>query len=133
MTYARCANEGTISEITLYNADCLEIMRGMADKSVGLCLTDPPFGIGNFVQASGNVRGAAVKWNDAPPSPEYFTEIERVSVNRIIWGANYFNCFDGKIGAIVWVKNQPMPNFSKAEVASCSYHKRVELYKQLIK
>jgi len=35
--------------------DCLEVMREMPDKCVDLVLTDPPFGIGNFVQVTGNV------------------------------------------------------------------------------
>ena len=29
--------------ITLLHGDCLEVMRGMADKSVGLIVTDPPY------------------------------------------------------------------------------------------
>lgn len=31
--------------ITIYNNDCLEIMRGFEDKSFDLVLTDPPYGI----------------------------------------------------------------------------------------
>jgi len=33
-------------DITLYCGDCLEVMRGMADKSVDTCITDPPYGLG---------------------------------------------------------------------------------------
>jgi site-specific DNA-methyltransferase (adenine-specific) len=105
----------------------------MPDKCIDLVLDDPPFGIGNFIQTSGNItgkgrqRGKEVRWNDEIPCPEYFTEIVRISKHRIIWGANYFNCFEQDGGAIVWVKKQLMPNFSKAEIASCSFHKRVEL------
>lgn len=32
-------------EITLHCGDCLEVMRGMADKSVDAVITDPPYGI----------------------------------------------------------------------------------------
>jgi len=32
-------------EITLYNADCLEVMKDIPDKSVGLCILDPPYNI----------------------------------------------------------------------------------------
>lgn len=95
-----------------------------------LAIVDPPFGIGNFVQDSGNVRGSSVDWNEAIPSYAYFEELNRISKNRIIFGANYYNCFDKNGGAIIWVKNQPMPNFSKAVIASCSFHKKVELYEQ---
>lgn len=30
---------------SLYQGDCLEIMRGMDSKSVDLIVTDPPYGI----------------------------------------------------------------------------------------
>lgn len=113
---------------TIYNADCREVLPSLTP--IDLVLTDPPFGVGNFVQTSGNVRGEKVLWNDEPPAPEVFALLRQVSKHRIIWGANYFNCFEEDGGAIVWVKNQPMPNFSKADIASCSFHKRVELYTQ---
>ena len=119
-----------MSSITIHNADCLPAMREMPDNFFDLAIVDPPFGIGNFKQYSGNKRGEKVTWNDKTPSAEYFEQLERVSKNQIIWGANYFNCFSKKHGAIVWIKNQPMPNFSKAVIASCTIHKKIELYTQ---
>ena len=116
--------------INIYNQDCLEAMKAMPDKVYDLAIVDPPFGIGNFVQVGGNVRGDAVDWNDSTPPQEYFDQLKRVSKNRIIFGANYYNCFEEKGGAIVWIKNQPMPNFSKAVIASCSFHKKIEIYTQ---
>ena len=102
----------------------------MCDNEYDLAIVDPPFGIGNFVQTGGNIRGDKVEWNDNIPASKYFAELKRVSKNQIIFGANYYNCFDDKGGAIVWVKNQPMPNFSKAVIASCSFHKKIEIYTQ---
>jgi len=32
--------------ITLYNADCMEIMKGFADNQFDLAIVDPPYGIG---------------------------------------------------------------------------------------
>lgn len=110
--------------------DCMDQETGLPsypDKFFDLAIVDPPYGIGNFVQTSGNVRGEGVVWNDETPVWDYFIQLRRVSRNQIIWGANYYNCFDSTGGAIVWVKNQPMPNFSKAEIASCSFHKKVEV------
>ena len=107
--------------------DCMEGMKTFPDKYFDLAIVDPPYGIGNFVQTTGNIRGKKVEWNNAIPPPEYFIELKRISKHQIIWGANYFNCFNGKMGAIVWVKNQPMPNFSKAEIASCSIHQKTEV------
>lgn len=116
--------------INLHNVDCMEALAKMQDNQFNLAIVDPPFGIGNFVQTGGNVRGNKVEWNDSIPQQDYFSELRRVSKHRIIFGANYYNCFEEKGGAIVWVKNQPMPNFSKAVIASCSFHKKIELYTQ---
>ena len=112
----------------VFNTDCLEAMKVYPDNYFELAIVDPPFGIGNFVQTGGNIRGEKVTWNEEAPSQEYFAELKRVSKHRIIFGANYYNCFES--GAIVWIKNQPMPNFSKAVIASCSFHKKVEIYTQ---
>ena len=113
--------------INIYNQDCMEAMKEMSENQFDLAIVDPPFGIGNFVQTN---RGQKVDWNDETPTDVYFKELKRVSKNRIIFGANYYNCFEKNGGAIVWIKNQPMPNFSKCVIASCSYHKKIELYKQ---
>ena len=119
-----------MASINLHLGDSLEAMRGMEDNAYDLAIVDPPFGIGNFVQTGGNVRGDKVEWNNEIPSDDYFNELKRVSKERIIFGANYYNCFAGKGGAIVWVKTQPMPNFSKAVIDSCTLHKKIEVYTQ---
>ena len=122
--------------INLFNTDSLTAMRSLSDNQYDIAIVDPPFGIGNFIQTTGkHYRGQKrtskkVTWNNQTPTLEYFTELQRVSKHQIIFGANYFNCFSGKSGAIVWVKNQPMPNFSKAVIASCTFHKKIELYTQ---
>ena len=116
--------------IELIHGDCLQAMMQMNNNQFDIAICDPPFGIGNFVQSSGNKRGESVEWNNEIPSEEYFTELRRVSKNRIVFGANYYNCFEGKHGSIVWIKNQPMPNFSKAVIASCTFHKKIEVYTQ---
>lgn len=111
--------------VTLYHGDCRDILPHL--EPVDLVLTDPPFGVGNFVQITGNLRGEKVEWNDSIPDKFIFDLLKEKAKHRIIWGANYFNCFEESGGAIVWVKNQPMPNFSKADIASCSFYKKVEI------
>jgi DNA modification methylase len=111
--------------VTLYHADCREILPLL--EPVDLVLTDPPYGIGNFVQVTGNKRGKRVTWNEKGLEDNIFVLLINKSKHQIIWGSNYFNSFNGKGGAIVWVKNQPMPNFSKADIASCSFYKKVEI------
>ena len=120
-----------IGDATLYLADCMEVLPTL--PKVDAVITDPPFGVGNFVQTSGNVRGRgdfrglSVEWNELPPPPEFFDLVKRISKHRIIWGANFFNCFEDKGGAIIWDKAQPMPNFSKADIASCTHFQKTEI------
>ena len=117
-------------DIKIYLGDCLEIMPLL--PKVDLVVTDPPFGMGNFVQTSGRImgrgsnKGKKVEWNEAIPSKEIFNLIREKSAHRIIWGANFFNCFEEDGGAIVWIKEQHMPNFSKADIASCTHYKKTE-------
>jgi site-specific DNA-methyltransferase (adenine-specific) len=106
-------------------------MIGMArypDKYFDLAIVDPPFGIGNFIQTTGRIRGNAVKWNDAIPSADYFQELRRVSKHQIIWGANYYNCFEPGKGAIVWFKHVPDEcHMSACTLASCTMQKRITM------
>ena len=105
-------------------------MKEYPDKHFDLAIVDPPYGIGNWVQVTGDLRRdvKAVDWNDSIPNKEYFDELKIVSKERIIWGANYYNCFEGGGGAIIWNKMNPNPKFSNAEIASYSKHKRVAMY-----
>ena len=116
-----------ISQVTL--GDCMEGMKQYPDKYFDLAVVDPPYGIGNWVQVTGNLRRDVkeVEWNNIEhrPNSEYFIELTRISNERIIWGANYYNCFDGNMGAIIWDKKNPNPKFSQSEIASYSKHKRV--------
>lgn len=113
--------------INLHHTDCMTFMAGLPDKAYDLAIVDPPYGIGNWIQISGNVRGEAVTWNDSIPPPEYFAELRRVSSRSVIWGANYYNCFNGGGGALVWNKHMPREsNMSVCELASLSWVKRVD-------
>lgn len=79
----------------LYNMDCMEGMAHFPDKYFDLAVVDPPYGIGvnhNMGRRKGYKHSdyAPVRWDDKPPPSEYFEELERVSKNQIIWGANHF-------------------------------------------
>lgn len=54
--------------MNLHNGDCLEVMRGLADNSVDLVLTDPPYGL-SFM---------GKKWDYDVPSVEIWAEALRV-------------------------------------------------------
>ena len=117
--------------IVIYHGDCREILPQLG--RFDLLLTDPPFGVGNFVQVTGRLMGRGsnrakpVEWNENPPDADLFRLFQAKSKHRIIWGANFFNCFEERGGAIIWDKCQSMPNFSKADIASCTHFQKTEI------
>lgn len=79
----------------VYNTDCIEAIRHVPDQSFQLAVCDPPYGI-RVSHNMGRRRGDApspykkADWDAAPPPSEFFLELQRVSVNQIIWGADHF-------------------------------------------
>ncbi|MCP4082358.1 MAG: site-specific DNA-methyltransferase [Planctomycetaceae bacterium] len=114
--------------IELLNCDCMEYMEGLEDNAFDLAIVDPPYGIGDFSMdgKEKNAHRGTYDWNNKPPEDKYFSELKRTSKNRIIWGANYYNCFDKSGGAIIWYKRMGHPCLSDCEIASCSMKKIVK-------
>ena len=112
-----------LGNITLYNADCMEILKQTPDKYYSLCIVDPPYGIGED-GLKNHSRGKLAKpklytpknWDKSAPDKEYFDELIRVSKNQIIWGGNYFN-LPLNNNWIIWDKLKPNLSFSEAELA----------------
>tara|TARA_R100000353_G_scaffold170048_1_gene133490 strand:- start:659 stop:1327 length:669 start_codon:yes stop_codon:yes gene_type:complete len=137
----------------LTNEDNMDLMKRYDDNFFDLAIVDPPYGIGDWVDKyrndnnikiykSGNKKGKKweriktkwknFSWNDAKPEKEYFDQLKRVSKEQIIWGANYFNCFDEKGGAIIWNKKvNEKSNLSICEIASYSKHKKVSYFESI--
>jgi site-specific DNA-methyltransferase (adenine-specific) len=92
--------------VELIHGDCMDYMRSLADNAFELAIVDPPYGIGvsvNMGRRKGNAKSSYHKFageDKAAPSAEYFEELQRVSRNQIIWGANHF------------VENLPSPSNS---------------------
>jgi DNA modification methylase len=114
---------------TIIQGDCLEVMRGMADKSVDI-LTDPPYGIGADKGVGGGIsKGRKYKGDwDTRPTKEVFDEMLRVGKTVIIFGGNFFTDLLPCNGHwIVWDKtgeikfNNP---YSGAELAWTNVEKR---------
>ena len=126
-----------LGNITLYNADCMEIMKGFSDKQFDLALVDPPYGIdfGTYNRTNKTATGERVKankyhcgdWDKNTPTKSYFTELQRISKNQIIWGGNYFNLPPSKC-FIFWYKHQPVNNFSDGEFAWTSFNKPAKCF-----
>jgi site-specific DNA-methyltransferase (adenine-specific) len=121
-----------IGSLSFFNADNLEIMRGFKDNEFDLAIVDPPYGIGidgqkqsiNLNNPKANRKAHDFKgWDNEIPTAEYFAELERVSKNQIIWGANYFveHLHKGTKGWVVWYKGQEGLTMSDAELAYSSF------------
>lgn len=113
--------------LSLFHADCMEIMKQYPDKHFDLAIVDPPYGIERFKTANEETTGVYAKrgswkhegaknWNNEKPTDEYFEQLFRVSKYQIIWGANNFNLPPSEY-FLVWDKVQYMPNFASAEYA----------------
>jgi site-specific DNA-methyltransferase (adenine-specific) len=73
----------------------------------------------------------AITWDYKKPSPEYFNELRRVSVNQIIWGGNYFELPPTRC-IVCWDKCQPWENFSQWEMAWTSFNKPAALFRYAV-
>ena len=82
-----------ISEV--YNIDCKEYMKNIPAGFFELAIVDPEYGIGASEMTMGSGKNKQWKtgkrWDNNPPSEEYFKELFRISKNQIIWGGNYFS------------------------------------------
>lgn len=101
----------------IINADCIDILKKLPDKSVDLVLTDPPYRNSKDNAPTKDMRTNGYINLGNKPTEEMFEEIFRVSKNQIIFGANNFNLPPCK-GFIVWDKKLPFKfTMSMAEIA----------------
>jgi len=121
--------------VTLYNADCIDVMRDMPDNSADLILTDPPYGIGESKEKNLS-RGKLTtptnyghyEWDDKPMTNEQKDECLRVSRNQIFFGGNYFELPPSPCW-IVWDKDNGKSDFADCELAWTSFKTAVRIFK----
>ena len=127
-----------MSNLELYNMDCMDLMGKYPDKYFDLAIVDPPYGInianrgkvgdGCLAEAS---KFTPKNWDKFPPNINYFIELKRVSKNQIIWGANHFIQNIKNVNSscwIVWDKNNGNTNFADCELAYTSFKKAVRKF-----
>ena len=140
ITYSECYR---LPFLSLFHADCMDIMKQYPDKYFDLAIVDPPYGIGEDgrkgVRTSPSRPNSykrepkykAKGWDNEPPKKQYFEELLRVSKNVIIWGANHFieripnansSCW------IVWDKKNEGTDFADCELAWSNMKTAVRKY-----
>ena len=120
-----------IGRITLYNADCMEVMKTFKDKQFDLAIVDPPYGI-NFSNTHTG-KGWIVRdnkiWDSKRPNKTYFDELFRISKNQIIWGGNYFvEYLYSSPGWIFWDKGQRNFSLADGELAFTSFNRALRTF-----
>lgn len=122
------------------NIDCMELLKNSADNSFDLAIVDPPYfnGPNRRRYYGSNVSAERVKrkmypvlqhWQ--PPTAAYFQELFRVSKKQIIWGCNYFSYIFPGSGRIIWDKCNGKSSFSDCEIAYCSMHNSVRMFRYM--
>lgn len=126
----------------------MELMARYPDGYFDLAIVDPPYGIGE----SSKNRNGRVKivdkrngrvsyvitnneiknWDNEPPDKNYFIELQRVSKNQIIWGANHFIELIPNANTpswVVWDKCNGTSDFADCELAWTSFNKAVRQFR----
>lgn len=105
-----------------YNMDCMEAMRKMPDKCFDLAVVDPPYRDANENRPFQQMRRAGkgrIVFDEGKPSMEFWKQLQRVSKEQIVFGANNFGLkFKGFIG---WDKGvRGSDRYSQMEIAALS-------------
>jgi len=114
--------------ITIYHADCRDVLPTVDPADVGLLLTDPPYGI-DYVPVKST--WAKIAGDNEPFDPAPMLEYDRC----VLWGANYFADRLPPGGWVIWSKAQDnrwlvasANHRSTAEVAWTNVTDKVLLY-----
>ena len=114
----------------------MEYLATCEDNAFQLAIVDPPYGIGES-GATNHTRGLLAKpkkykpfvgGDKSAPTKEYFAELERVSRNQILWGANHYRARESSAW-IVWDKLNGATDFADAELAYTSFKTAVRVFR----
>ena len=141
MNYTGAKAEHHAERLSLYNMDCMELLKQTPDNYYDLAICDVPYGIGESGKTNKS-RGCKAKAKDyksfagddlEAPDENYFYELRRVSKNQILWGANHFIDNMGVSLSspcwIVWDKDNGATDFADCELAWTSFKSAVRKIK----
>lgn len=130
--------------LTITNEDNLKLMARYSDGYFDLAIVDPPYGIGEHggkerhgpkSKSKGFKKKSYEKkdWDNQPPDKDFFIELQRVSKNQIIWGANYFieNIPNANTPSFVFwdKKGNDKSDFADGEIAWTSFKTGIKKFR----
>tara|TARA_R100001509_G_scaffold63986_2_gene35207 strand:+ start:166 stop:807 length:642 start_codon:yes stop_codon:yes gene_type:complete len=122
--------------IDLRHVDCIKYLATCEDNAFEIAIVDPPYGISES-GATNHTRSKLAKSKNykpfaggdrSAPSEEFFKELERVSRNQIIWGANHYRARNSSAW-VVWDKLNGANDFADAELAYTSFQTAVRVFR----
>ena len=126
--------------IRLIHGDCMAFMAGCNAEQYDLAVVDPPYGLdlANMNMGVGkskkcskakNRKWVAKDWDISTPTAEYFSQLQWISKNQVIWGGNYFNLSPCK-NYIIWDKEIPDGlSFADCEFAWTSFEMAPKIFR----
>lgn len=127
MTPAWKSDCGTVG---LFLGDCLPVLQSMADQSIDVLLTDPPYGIQAARKNNPSRSCLAVSrdygiasWDDSTNEPA-IGESRRVCKQQVIFGGNYYHLPPAQCW-LVWDKMNGNNDFADCELAWTNLAKAV--------
>ena len=107
--------------ITIYHADCRDILPTIDPASVDLLLTDPPYGIDLDTDYSGRMHlcDKTTTWHRRVANDEVAFDPEHLAPfpRRMLWGANYYAHKLPSASWVIWRKRGVAPVLSDCEMA----------------
>jgi len=115
--------------LSLFHADCMDILKRYPNKYFDLAIVDPPYSETFNTNACADNKGKKGNYNISTltghlPTDEYWNELFRVSKNQIVWGGNYFtDVLKVSDNWIVWKKMDIKCTYKPFELAWTSLQK----------
>lgn len=112
----------TFGRITLYNADCMDVMPTIADKSVDAIICDLPYGM------------TSCSWDNIIPFEPMWSEFSRICKGAIVLFATepftsalIASNYDAFKEKLTWVKHRPS-NFGNAKIRHLKYSEDIVVF-----
>jgi site-specific DNA-methyltransferase (adenine-specific) len=125
---------GSVSEVTLFNDDCLNVLRGMSDGAVDVVVTDPPYPnlkgglkhmVGGVAPRTQETITVGTPWGNELEALREFPRIARYgAIVFCSWhsiGEVRALCGGEAVGLVTWYKRNSQPSFRNRPHYQCEY------------